>query len=141
MICVDTQKSGQSLIDCFKADWALVFDVEPVPKALFVEGVFALEDEAVVVGSPFEADPAVLVLCLNLGLFCEVDEEHGGEYLGEHFFDEVDPPEEGVGDADEDKVEAAEVEDKGVEEDLLVCSVPDELENEDCRHTPDCDKD
>jgi hypothetical protein len=75
-------------------------------------------DLAAVVGS--EADGALsgrrLPTAPHLHLLGHVDHEQRGEYLGEHFFEEVLPAEEGVGDSDEYEIEGSEVEDELVEE-------------------------
>mgnify|MGYP000972528373 FL=1 len=48
------------IFDSLKANWAFIFDVEPVPETLFMEKVFASQYDAVIMNSLLKTNPALV---------------------------------------------------------------------------------
>ena len=94
-----------------------------------MEEMLTGQDHAVIMICCHETYSATTWICLYLPPFCKIDQEEGWKDLCQDFLDDVQPPQHRVGDSDEYKVETAEVEDKGVEEDGFVRPIFDELDD------------
>lgn len=115
-------------------------DVEPAPQAVLMKTVFAMQDDLIADCYFIETYPALLRNSSKFGIFdpfCDIDHEESCEYLGQHFFKNVAPAEQRIGNADEDEIETTQVEHELVEKQRFVRPISNHIEDEEGRNAPD----
>lgn len=124
---IQTFKLSLSIIEWLTTKRALLFHVQPLPQAFLVAGVLASQDQAVIVPGLLQTDLALYrVICFNFDLLSEVDEQHSRKYLGENFFQQIFPSQQGVSDSDEYEIEASHIKYEFIEEDRFAATIADQ---------------